>query len=48
MYDIIKGDIGENPMFASLKGDPRFERLRAISIAHRAKERREVAALGIV
>jgi TolB-like protein/DNA-binding winged helix-turn-helix (wHTH) protein/cytochrome c-type biogenesis protein CcmH/NrfG len=38
-------DLAEEPAFASLRGDPRFERLRARIAAHMAKERRETAAL---
>jgi TolB-like protein len=41
-------DIGQNPMFESLRNDRRFKRLVAISSAHRAKERREVLALHLM
>ena len=44
----IDGEIGQNPLFATLRGDPRFEQLRRINIAWRDKERREVAALGLI
>jgi TolB-like protein/DNA-binding SARP family transcriptional activator/Tfp pilus assembly protein PilF len=39
--------LGDRPEFATLHGDPRFERLRRIQDAHIAKERREIQALGI-
>ena len=41
------GDIGEEPAFAALLGNPRFERIRARLSSHLARERRETAALGI-
>ncbi len=40
--------IGEVPVFATLRGDPRFERLRRIQVSHIARERRETQALGIM
>jgi TolB-like protein len=40
-------DIGDEPAFRSLRGDPRFQRLRARLRAHLARERREVAQLEI-
>jgi len=43
----INGEIGEDPMFATLRGDPRFERLRRQLAAWRTRERRETAALGV-
>jgi TolB-like protein/Tfp pilus assembly protein PilF len=46
-YEEINGEIGEDAMFATLRGDPRFERLRRQLAAWRARERRETAALGI-
>ncbi len=39
--------LGDRPEFATLRGNPRFERLRRIQDAHIAKERRETRALGI-
>ncbi|MGI8706556.1 MAG: tetratricopeptide repeat protein [Sphingomicrobium sp.] len=38
-------DIGDEPAFRSLKGDARFERLRARLAAHQARERRETENL---
>lgn len=40
--------LGDRAEFATLRGNPRFERLRRIQNAHIAKERREIAALGII
>lgn len=39
--------LGDRPEFATLRGNPRFERLRRIQDGHIAKERREILALGI-
>ena len=41
-------ELGEAPWFASLRGDPRFERLRKIARARLQKERRETEALGVI
>ena len=41
-------DFGRNPAFASLRGDPRFGRLAALSRQHKEKERREVEALNLL
>ncbi len=40
-------DIGDEPAFRSLRGDPRFEHIRARINAHLARERREVEQLKI-
>jgi hypothetical protein len=40
-------DIGDEPAFLTLRGHPRFERLRARLAAHRVRERREIAQLRI-
>jgi hypothetical protein len=40
-------DIGDEPAFRSLRGDPRFERIRARINNHLARERREAAQLKI-
>lgn len=39
--------LGDRPEFATLRGDPRFERLCRIQADHLARERREVEALHI-
>lgn len=41
----VHGDIGEDPMFASLRGDPKFEAMRLRHLAWRVRERREAEAL---
>lgn len=41
-------ELSEAPWFASLRGDPRFERLRATTKARLQKERRETEALGVI
>jgi len=46
--EFVQFRLGDRPEFATLRGDPRFERLRRIQDAHIAKERREVEALGIL
>lgn len=45
--DISLRDIGEEPAFRSLRGNPRFEAIRARINAHLARERRELAAIPI-
>lgn len=40
-------DIADEPAFRALRGDPRFERIRASLTAHLARERAETARLGI-
>jgi TolB-like protein len=45
-YDSF-ADIGLEPAYAALRGNPRFERLRARFQAHVARERRELLAMGI-
>lgn len=40
-------DIGDEPAFRSLRGNPRFERVRARLNAHLARERRELRAIAI-
>ncbi|MFC7537387.1 BTAD domain-containing putative transcriptional regulator [Sphingomonas sp. GCM10030256] len=41
----VHGDIGEDPMLASLRGVPAFEKLRREHLAWRTRERREADAL---
>lgn len=45
--EFVQFRLGDRPEFATLRGTPRFERLRRIQDAHIAKERRETQALGI-
>jgi TolB-like protein/DNA-binding SARP family transcriptional activator len=45
MGELLGARLGDRPEFATLRGDPRFERLRQIQADHLAKERREVEAL---
>ena len=40
-------DIADEPAFRSLRGDPRFERIRQRIAAHIARERAEVGKLAI-
>lgn len=40
-------DMGEIPSFASLRGDPRFERLRQRELDHLARERRELGPVPV-
>lgn len=48
MDEFVTPVLGDRPEFATLLGNPRFERLRRIQAAHIAKERRETRALGII
>lgn len=45
--DVSLSDMADEPAFRSLRGNPRFERLRAEINAHLARERRETAQLSI-
>lgn len=45
--DTALADIADEPAFQSLRGHPRFERIRARINAHRSCERRELTALPI-
>lgn len=40
-------DLADEPTLQSLRGDPRFERVRAHIAAHRAKERREIGPVPV-
>ena len=47
-FEGLNLELGEAPWFASLRGDPRFERLRKIARARLLKERRETVGLGVI